>query len=180
MTKLMKNISFPIHNHLDNQKGNFRRNAILAALVFIALALTLSAPWAQASDYSLTPLYCTDANETHANGINNLGQISGSYGLANGFDQSFIYNNGSFTLIPEYQQTGTYPSINETIAIDINDAGQICGNYDERISSNSWIGRGFIINQPYSSDDLTRISFDNSTTTNTYGINNNGEVLVVS
>jgi probable HAF family extracellular repeat protein len=168
MTDLIKNMSCPLHNHLDNQKGNFRRIRILAALVFIALALTLTAPWAQATDYKLTSIDYTGEGvvDTHASGINNLGQVVGTYHDVNGFDQSFIYDNGSFTLMPTYKLSETYTS--ETMADDINDAGQVCGSYTDSTGQQ----KAFI----YYNNNYTPLLYGNGTTT-ARGINNNNEVI---
>jgi hypothetical protein len=61
-------------------------------------------------------------NGTWAAGINNAGQIVGSYGDGTGL-HGFLYNNATYTTLDDPSAT------NGTQALDINNTGEIVGNY---------------------------------------------------
>jgi probable HAF family extracellular repeat protein len=61
-------------------------------------------------------------NGTQALGINNLGQIVGSYIDASGHSHGFLYSGGGFTTLDD-------PSGTDTVATGIDDLGQIVGHY---------------------------------------------------
>jgi uncharacterized membrane protein len=90
-------------------------------------------------------------------GINSQGQITGTYGGADGFIHAFILDRGIFTTIVNPDPTAT-----ETLAQGINDRGQIAGG-------GAIIERGVFT--PFA------VPFSNVTGTNAIGINNRGQVV---
>jgi probable HAF family extracellular repeat protein len=75
------------------------------------------------ADYTWTPLDVPGSLQTAANGINNAGQIVGTYCAARGF-HGFLLSDGKYTTID-------VPGATETLALGINAAGQIVGLYFE-------------------------------------------------
>src|ERR1700736_4719466 len=69
---------------------------------------------------TFTTLSVAGATFTNVYGINDAGQIVGTYGIADGTTQGFVDNGGVFTTI-------SVPGATYTNAIGINDAGQIVG-----------------------------------------------------
>jgi uncharacterized membrane protein len=65
------------------------------------------------------------ANFTTPHGINNIGQIVGSYGDSGGFSHGFLLSNGLYAALDDPDPSAT----NGTFASGINDMGQIVGNY---------------------------------------------------
>ncbi|HXD44415.1 MAG TPA: VCBS domain-containing protein [Pseudolabrys sp.] len=97
------------------------------------------------------------SNDAHANGINNAGDIVGTYGT-----HSYLEHNGVFTNID-------VPGATQTAATDINNAGQIVGVYWDAA------GRG----HGYIETNGVVVTVDNPLGTNStgvYGINDAGQV----
>ena|SRR5262252_2117833 len=69
------------------------------------------------------------ANTTRAFGINDHGQIVGSYNTADHHLHDFLYSNGTYTTLDDPLATG-----NVAAAIGINGAGLIVGLYDDTTS----------------------------------------------
>lgn len=98
---------------------------------------------------------------TYARGINNNGQVVGSFGNSNG-EHGFIYSNGIYTTLD-------VPNSNLTNATGINDSGQVTGYF-----YNDTGVHGFL----YSNSIYTTIDSPNGGFgTHLTGINNNGQVL---
>jgi len=64
------------------------------------------------------------ANETDALGINDKGQIVGTYVDSNGVEHGFLYSNGIYTTLND-----PLAGSKGTVAFGINDKGQIVGYY---------------------------------------------------
>lgn len=105
------------------------------------------------------------ATSVSATGINNLGDVVGSYFASSGDTVSFIEKNGAFT-------TFTYPNSHVTAASGVNDHDAIVGAY---YSSNVY--HGFLLASPLSHAKFTTIDAPNSASTNLFGINNNGQMV---
>jgi probable HAF family extracellular repeat protein len=100
---------------------------------------------------------------TNALGINNSGQIVGSY-TSGRPDSGFIYGGGSYTPINYPSTTGP----TTTDAFGINDHGQIVGAYAD-IGNGT---HGYVYNQ----GSYTTLDVPGGTTTQAWGINNKGQV----
>lgn len=74
------------------------------------------------ADYDYTAVNCPGAAFTYASGINNAGQIVGSYGDSNGFGRGFLLSGGTYSPL-------NYPGAVYTDAYGINNAGQIVGDF---------------------------------------------------
>jgi probable HAF family extracellular repeat protein len=71
--------------------------------------------------YSITDLGTLGGSESYAMSINDMGQIVGASQTSNGDSQAFLWQGGAMTDI------GTAAGYNNSIAIDINNAGQVLG-----------------------------------------------------
>jgi probable HAF family extracellular repeat protein len=76
------------------------------------------------SNGTYTTLSVPNATDTYARGINNLGMIVGSYRTGSG-RYGFLYDGSHYITLSDPQGIGT------TTALDINDAGQIVGYYED-------------------------------------------------
>jgi len=102
-----------------------RATMILAATVAVGGLFVLVAPShsAYATDYTFTTLDVPGGNNTATYGVNDAGQIVGSFASNSGTGvHGFLYSGGVFTQIDV--PGGTY-----TEAFGINNAGQIVGWY---------------------------------------------------
>jgi probable HAF family extracellular repeat protein len=100
-------------------------------------------------------------SQTFAYGINDAGQIVGSY-TTYGSNHGFLYSGGVYTPIDD-------PLVTSSIAVAINDTGQIIGDYTD--SKN--IGHGYL----YSGGTYTTIDVPNAGGTAVNGINNAGQIV---
>ena len=109
----------------------------------------------------ITDLIVPGASLTNANGINDSNEVVGSYRIGI-HDHGFIYHNGSYTTVD-------HPLGVETVAADINDAGQIVGWYkDAGGHTHGFIETGgtfTTVDNPLGVDTFVR------------GINNDGEIV---
>ncbi|MBV9937429.1 MAG: VPLPA-CTERM sorting domain-containing protein [Acidobacteriaceae bacterium] len=78
---------------------------------------------------------------------------------------SFLYSNGVFSTIH-------FPGADDTVARDINNAGQIVGAF----TNIGFGGYGFL----YSQGEFSRISVPGSSSSGAYGINNAGQIAVTA
>lgn len=135
-----------------------RKLSLLSALVVcLASAIPL---WADGFEYSggkYTVFDVPGATDTGASGINNLGEIVGSYVSGSSSSFGFLYVGGSFTSISAL-----------TFVSGINDRGQIVGD-----SCASGICNGYLDN----GGTLTPISVPGAGSTFVSGINNAGEIV---
>jgi hypothetical protein len=134
----------------------------MACYAALTLLLIGFAPVALGDPLNLTtiidpnaPLICCIDHDTLAAGINNSGEIVGSY-YAGGF-KGFIDNNGNFTTINN-------PNGGNTFLNGINDLGQIVG-----YSGND----GFVD----TNGTFTTVDDPDATSTVVSGINNSGEMV---
>jgi len=123
---------------------------------------------ALASLYTFTTIDAPNATlGTYANGINNSGQIAGSYINATG-NHAFIDNGGVFTTIDHPDASSLLNG--GTAAIGINDSGQIVGTYIDAL----FVNHGFL----YSAGVFTTIDDSNGTFgTIPSGINASGQIV---
>ncbi len=145
------------------EKQRIRSNL---ALCFLA-GLLCWPQIARAESFTYSSISVPGATRTFASGINNMGQIVGSYSDSNGGWHGYVYTNGTFTNFLDV------PGANPTTPIEIggiNDAGEIVGS----ILSPSPNGRGFL----YSDGIFTDIYYPQSFSTTAKGINNAGQILV--
>ncbi|MBD1804346.1 DUF3466 family protein [Microcoleus sp. FACHB-SPT15] len=77
--------------------------------------------------YSITDLGTLGGSESYALSINDVGQIVGSSQTSNGDTQAFLWEGGAMTDI------GTAAGYNNSIAIDINNAGQVLGGTTSQV-----------------------------------------------
>jgi probable HAF family extracellular repeat protein len=157
------------------------------ALVLCAFALTLvggpsaafysrgsgSAEYTKLGQNNLTftTINCPDAvGGTIPQDINNGGQIVGGYVDSDGTLHGFLRNNGVCTPI-NHREAGTGPGLG-TVALGINDLGQIVGIYITRENSENII-RGFL----RVGDIFQPIDYPDAIQTNPFGINNQGQIV---
>ena len=119
---------------------------------FIILLVLSCSAFSQSFQY--TSLQVPGSSYTVALGINNQGQIAGSF-VSNGIQSGFLYSNGNF-------QTIACPNASFTIAQGINDNGVIVGWCNPTGSA-----QGFI----YQNGSFTYLSYPGSTLTALMGVN---------
>jgi probable HAF family extracellular repeat protein len=102
---------------------------------------------------SFTTIEVPGVTITEAFGINDSGDIVGSYRDNMGMTHGFLYSNGKFTTLD-------FPGASVTVAYDINNLGTIVGYAD---------GRGFL----YANGSFTTIPGFSAI----YGINDNGDMV---
>lgn len=127
---------------------------------------------ASPGDFTFTTIDFPGAGGTAANGINNLGQIVGGYGLADGSKHGFLDVAGTFTTVDDPAATAG------TGASDINGSGQIAGSYDFTDPGHPFEGaHGFL----FSRGSFTPIDYPATgvTSTTPNGINDSGAVVGV-
>lgn len=100
------------------------------------------------------------AFNTNANGINNHGQIVGTF-QSGDFQTGFLRTGNTFTTIQ-------FPGAVSTIPMSINDAGVIVGDYFDGNSSH-----GFVSFQ----GRFVTFDFPGASSTDVRGINNGGEIV---
>ena len=105
----------------------------------------------------------TISGRTTASGINNAGQVVGSYTASNGNEYGFLYGGGTYTTIDDPLANGF------TVAQGINSTGQIVGYYGNNSGAHGFLlsgGTYFTISNP-------------SATTGTFaeGINDSGQIV---
>ncbi|HUJ31646.1 MAG TPA: PEP-CTERM sorting domain-containing protein [Candidatus Acidoferrum sp.] len=134
-------------------------------------AVLLCCGRAHADDVIYTSLDPPGAVQSTASGVNNLGQVVGSYrDGASGPELGFLYSNGQFTTINVPGSTATY-------ANGINDLGDIVGSY---ITSTTLSG-GVTVNTShgflYDGSTYQTIDLPGASDTELRGINDNGEIV---
>jgi len=123
---------------------------------------------ANAQSYNFTYFNVPGAYSTTATGINDSGEIVGSFTNDDGVSQGFLYDNGSFTTID-------VPGALDTELFGINDNGEIVGDYYDLAAH---YDGGFL----YSDGSFTNLNPGCSNLGcnyqfNAYGINNSGEIV---
>jgi len=114
---------------------------------------------------TFTPIDVPGAFSTAAEGINNNGQIVGSYRDSVG-THGFLYRDGSFTPI-DVPGSGTVNGA-ATRANGINAAGEIVGDFDSSTGTHGYL---------YSGGVFTIIDFPDSYFTQAFGINARGQIV---
>jgi probable HAF family extracellular repeat protein len=102
---------------------------------------------------------------TVPHGINNSGQIVGSYSFQSGGSHGFLYDHGGFTTLDVPLSGG-----NNTGALGINDVGEIVGIYGDSSGQH-----GFL----YAAGNFTALDMPGADTgtTRVLGINNSGQIV---
>src|SRR3954452_18102767 len=98
------------------------RWTMLSIVAFLATGST-----ANATNFSFTQIDMPGALYTTASGINDAGQIVGSFADGRERSHGFLYTSGGFTHIDP-------PGTSGTSAYGINDAGQIVGFFTVRVT----------------------------------------------
>ncbi|MGO9018060.1 MAG: hypothetical protein ACLQVJ_06875 [Syntrophobacteraceae bacterium] len=113
--------------------------------------------------FPCTGLILVDCYSTVASGINNNGQVVGSYNGAAGVSQAFIATDGVFTIINP-------PSATSTVAYGINNKAQVVGGYtDASGASHVFVESGGV---------FTSLNYPSGiSTVVAQGINDNGQVV---
>jgi uncharacterized protein (TIGR03437 family) len=115
---------------------------------------------------SFTTINFPGSQGTNAYGINNSGQVVGSYQIVSGGTQTqngFIYSQGSYNAL-------NVPNAVSTAAAGINTAGQVVGGFQPTGSSNS---SGFFFD---GSTTYTTINYPGATATTLTSINDSGQM----
>ncbi len=130
----------------------------------ILLPLFLFCAFASASaQYKFTLIEFPGAHLTTVRGINNHGDLAGSYRIDPPWRHAMIYQNGAFSaFLPNAQPGWGYSE-----AFKINDRGDVAGFW----SDNGY--RGFL----YRKGLFIDIVYPNASNTNIYGMNNSGSVV---
>src|SRR3954452_6399047 len=110
---------------------------ILSIVAFLVIAPMAAGSSANAAAYTFTQIDVPGAFATEAHGINNAGQIVGSFVDGNFTTNGFLSTGGSFTQID-------VPGASRTEAWGINNAGQIVGSFvdDPRFTSHGFLNTG--------------------------------------
>jgi len=95
------------------------------ATTVACIVLCSTAHQAKAGSYTFTSIDVPGAGYTAAYGINNSGQIVGTYLLNGAGASGFVDSGGTFTSVNI--PPSSPPFLNETYAFGINDHGQVVG-----------------------------------------------------
>jgi probable HAF family extracellular repeat protein len=137
-----------------------------AALPLLVLAVWSSGQVGRADpiNFTFTTLDVPGARFTSLNGINDAGQIVGSYAAsAESVGHGFLYDSGAFTTIDAFDARYTQLS-------GINSGGQIVGTFFE---TNTGIPHAFKVD----SGGVTVLDLPGNGVNAAYGINNLGQIV---
>jgi probable HAF family extracellular repeat protein len=157
------------------QGGGSMDNSRIVRLALCAMAVFGGVETAFADlVYSFTTISYPGALVTRASGINDSGQIVGSFDDAAGITHGFLYSRGSFTEIddpsascPFVRPCGTSPS-------GINSSGEIVGGFEQAQGPYGQSGHGFL----FSDGSYTTIDFPGAGEgTTASGINDRGQLV---
>ena len=98
-----------------------KRGLWLVSVVGACLASLLGPAQCVGASYVFRTIDVPGATNTHLNGINNLGQVVGTF-VQDRIGYGFLFDGETFTTL-------TFPGANHTAAKGINDTGQIVGSY---------------------------------------------------
>jgi probable HAF family extracellular repeat protein len=110
--------------------------------------------------YSFTAITVPGAVTSTAFGINDSGQIVGSFNDGSGF-QGFVDTGGSFTTID-------VPGAVQTYAYGINNSGQIVGYFQDTTTDHGYLDTG---------GNFTTIDVPGEIATEALGINDSGQIV---
>jgi probable HAF family extracellular repeat protein len=133
---------------------------LLAFLPLLILFGFLFIDHARAIEYTFTPIDVPGATFTNAFGINNRGQIVGSFFDATG-SHGFLNTDGTFTPIDVSGATFTFAS-------GINNRGQIVGGFGNATGNHGFLN---------TDGTFTAIDVPGATFTFASGINNRGQIV---
>lgn len=102
-------------------KSIVNRIKAVSAIAWVALFVTVPAAQAQ---YTYTKIMYPGSTWTEAAGVNDLGQVVGTYTDPAGVAHGFLYHNGVYSTVD-------YPGTAHNYAFGINDQGEIVGSYSE-------------------------------------------------
>ena len=139
----------------------------LLALALACLLSVLTPHHARAGSgiqYTVTGLGVLGGTSSFGSGINNQGQVVGSFASSDGYDHAFLYSGGTM------QDLGTFGGLNGS-AYAINDNGQITGNP----FTNGSTGMQPILRS--SSGAVQNLGTLGGTQGQATGINNSGQVV---
>jgi probable HAF family extracellular repeat protein len=136
-------------------------NVTTRLMLTAGLSLLSARMWA---DPAVSQIDGPNATYTDAVGINNRGEIVGSFGDAQGRLHGYVLRNGTFTTL-DFPAQG----VNSTVAKGINDRGAVAGFYV--INGDSI--HGFV----WDRGEFTQVDAPNANITYLHGINNRGQVV---
>jgi len=153
------------------KKGRARKSYNTIARVVMCSATILSSLCVAFSARSQTfqQIDVPNAVSTEANGINDAGQVVGSFIDTSNQEHGFVWSGGKFITID-------YPGAYLTIASGINNAGQIVGAFGSIQGRGP--NQGFLLSGIGGS--FSPIVYPGAITTAANGLNNKGSVLVGS
>ena len=135
---------------------------ILKSAFFLLFALGIGAATAAGQvKYTYMAIDYPDAPNTGVFGINQSGEISGTFFDIKGVAHGFTYAAGKFTSID-------YPNAERTFGFGIDDTGRIVGYFEK-----DDIIRGFM----YDAGTFTAIDYPKARVTRAYGINKSGQIV---
>ena len=160
----------PVAKLLAPPRASSRLVALTPLLALTLCAGITNSARAQGADYTFTTLDDPAGTATDISGINNLGQVVGSYS-AGGLNHGFLYTDGAYMTLDDPLATGgTSPG---TTANGLNDAGEVVGFYQAANGNTDGFlytptGGFTTVNDPLAVGD-----------SEIYGINNSGEIAGV-
>jgi len=146
-------------------------NDTLLSDTWVLNAASGVAPPNPAQSYSFADINYPGAVQTVALGINDSGQIVGSYDDVSGLEHGFLWNNGSYSRID-------YPGGFNTIASGINASSQVVGTYTDTPNCGNCYGNthSFLLsNGTYST--LPEAPGSITGTTRAASINTSGQIV---
>src|SRR5215468_2405321 len=134
------------------------RSQVFRCLCFVGLLIGVSAGGSAATIYTFTTFDVPGATVTHAFGINDVGQIVGSFGSNR---RGFLKDGATFITID-------VPGAAGTDASGINDAGQIVGDFSDSMRIHGYLKDGA---------SFTTIDVPGAGATFASGINDVGQIV---
>ena len=114
------------------------------------------------------PTFFDGGGTDNAAGINNAGEIIGTWTNPSGYEQGFEYSGGTFT------DTGIdEPGESYTALYGINDSGLISGNAFNFVHGARSVNSAFL----YNGSTFTPIAYPGATSTTVQGINDSGDAV---
>jgi len=138
-------------------------NTTTRMILTTVLSLLSVRMWAEPAA-TVSQIDAPNATYTDATGINNRGDIVGSFGDAQGRLHGYVLQNGTFTTL-DFPAQG----VNSTVAKGINDRGAVAGFY----VINGESIHGFVWNR----GEFAQIDAPDASITYLHGINNGGQVV---